>query len=223
MPNAPTPSSLLQYLPEIYGEDEFLGRYLAAFEKILLGRDDGVRTNFEGLEQIISGLAVYFTPQATRDFPREAPAEFLPWLSRWVALTMRADLEETRRRELISRAVWLYRLRGTKKGIEEAVGIYTRLGVTIEESSWAFRIGVTSTVGVDTYLGGGAPHFFRVLARLPAADPAQLKKQTQVVTDIINMEKPAHTHFVLEVETPALQIGVTSTVGVDTILGDPAR
>lgn len=115
-----------------------------------------MRAGFGGLEQIISGLDVYFTPQATRASPREAPTEFLPWLSRWVALTMRADLEETRRRELIARAVWLYRLRGTRKGIEEAVSIYTRLGVTIDESSTAFRVGVNSTVGVDTLLGGPA-------------------------------------------------------------------
>jgi phage tail-like protein len=223
MPDARTPSSLLEYLPEIYGEDEFLGRYLAAFEKILLGRDDGVRFDFRGLEQIVAGLDRYFTPQATPAVPYEAPKEFLPWLSGWVALTLRADLDELRQRDFISRAVSLYRLRGTKRGIAEAVQIYTRLGVTIDESSTAFQIADHSTVGVDTFLGGGAPHYFRVLTRLSTTDPAQLKKQTQVVTDIINMEKPAHTHFVLEVETPALRIGVHSTVGVDTLLGGPRR
>ena len=34
------PSGLLQYLPAIYREDPFLGQFLLAFEKILLGRDD---------------------------------------------------------------------------------------------------------------------------------------------------------------------------------------
>ena len=35
-----TPSELLQYLPAIYSEEPFLGQFLLAFEKILLGRDD---------------------------------------------------------------------------------------------------------------------------------------------------------------------------------------
>jgi hypothetical protein len=33
------------------------------------------------------------------------------------------------------------------------------------------------------------------------------------------MEKPAHTYYTLEVVVPAFQIGVQSTVGVDTLLG----
>ena len=36
------PSSLLQYLPAIYREEPFVGRFLLAFEKLLFGRDDGV-------------------------------------------------------------------------------------------------------------------------------------------------------------------------------------
>jgi hypothetical protein len=42
-----------------------------------------------------------------------------------------------------------------------------------------------------------------------------------VVTAILSMEKPSHTEFVLEVETPTLQIGDHSQVEVDTLLGEP--
>lgn len=213
------PSSLLEYLPSIYHEDEFLGQFLNAFEKVLLGREDGVDIGAPGLEETIGDIASLFTPKALPpDLPLETPADFLTWLSGWVALTLRADLDELRQRDFIARAVSLYRLRGTKKGLEEVISIYTRLGVTIWEPSDALQIGDHSTIGVDTVLGGGTPHFFRVLIRLATTDPSVIKSQVQVVTDIINMEKPAHTHFVLEYETPQLQIGDTSRIGVDTLL-----
>ena len=35
---------------------------------------------------------------------------------------------------------------------------------------------------------------------------------------IHSMEKPAHTYYALDVETPAFQIGIHSTVGIDTLL-----
>lgn len=213
------PSGLLEYLPSIYREDEFVGQFLSAFEKILLGRDDGVKADAPGLEQTIGNIASLFTPRASPpDAPDETPSDFLKWLSGWVALALRADLDELRQRDFIARAVSLYRLRGTKRGLEEVISIYTRLGVTIWEPSDALQIGDHSTVGVDTVLGGGTPHFFRILIRLATTDPAAIKSQVQVVTDIVNMEKPAHTHFVLEYETPQLQIGDTSRVGVDTLL-----
>src|SRR5205807_1330684 len=101
-----TPSGLLQYLPAIYSEDPFLGQFLLAFEKILLGREDSPSDlsssdssssgesddvapdpdlNPKGLEQIIDGLATLYDPWST-------PDEFLPWLSKWTALSLRADM-----------------------------------------------------------------------------------------------------------------------------------
>lgn len=217
------PSSLLQHLPGIFQEDEFLGQFLLAFESVLLApvSDVGIPPLpgdppgkvYRGLEQTVSGLASFFDPLKVED------EEFLPWLAGWVALTLRADLDVLRQRDFISRAVWLYRLRGTKQGLEEAVRIYTRLGPTIDEQLAGFQVGVTSTVGEDTRLSAGAPHFFRARILLPTTNPEELSRQSQVVRDILDMEKPAHTNYVLEVETPSLQIGVQSTVGVDTLVG----
>lgn len=219
MPDAATtykPGRLLAYLPGFYREDALLGQYLLAFELILLGRTEDLDFDPPGLEETIAGVARYFDPADT-------PGEFLPWLAGWVALTFRADLDEVRRRDFISKAVWLYRLRGTKKGLEESVRIYTRLGVTIDEQFAGLQVGVTSTVGLDTRLRGGAPYFFHVRTLLPIDDPQQLSKELskhrRVIRDIIDMEKPAHTHYTLEIVTPTLQLGVNSTVGIDTLLG----
>lgn len=207
---------LLEYLPAIYHEDPFLGQYLSAFEQILLGSADEKDGGERGLEQKIERIADYFDPL-------QSPFEFLEWLSGWVALSLRADLDEFHQRQFIKNAVRLYRLRGTKKGLEEIVSVYTRLGASITETAAPFQLELEkgSRVGVDTMLEGGAPFVFRVTINLSTTEPAVLKKQSEVVTVILRMEKPAHTQFVLEVESPTMQIEDHSLVEVDTLLGDP--
>ena len=208
-------AGLLEYLPEIYHEDAFLGQYLSAFEQILLGSADEAAEVELGLEQKIENVAAYFDPLLT-------PPEFLQWLSGWVALSLRADLDEFRQREFIRNAVRLYRLRGTKKGLEEVVSLYTRLGASIIETGAPFQLELEggSRLEVDTTLEGGAPFVFRVNINLSTPDPEVLKNQTEVVRAILTMEKPAHTQFLLEwPNVPTMQITKHSQVEVDTLLG----
>lgn len=227
-------SSYLRYLPAVYQQDavedapNFLGRFLLGFEQMFTGLGDeqapGIEEILDGIVDPVSGavrrrgVERYFDPGPDLPDAERAPAEFLDWLAGWVALTLRADLDELRQRDFIARAVSLYRLRGTRQGLEEYIRIYTRLGATIDELNIPFQLGVHSTIGVDTVLSGGAPHFFRVLIRLPTSDPAEIARHRQVVTTLIDTEKPAHTYYALEVETPAFQIGVHSTIGIDTLL-----
>lgn len=228
-------SSYLDNLPAIYQQDaqvgapNFLGRFLLAFEQVLTGLGDvaepGIEEVLDGIVDPVggglrlAGVHRYFDPGPDLPAHERAPSEFLEWLAGWVGLTLRADLDELRQRDFIARAVSLYRLRGTRRGLEEYVRIYTRLGVTIDELATPFQIGVHSTIGVDSLLDGGAPHFFRVLIRLPSPDPAEIARHREVVTSIIDVEKPAHTHYTLRWETPTLQVGVHSSVGIDTLLG----
>jgi len=228
-------SRYLDYLPAVFqqdaevGQPNFLGRFLLAFEQVLTGlgeiEEPGLEERLDGIVDPVSGalrlagVHRYFQPGPDLPDHERAPAEFLEWLAGWVALTLRADLDELRQRDFIARAVSLYRLRGTKQGLEEVVRIFTRLAPSIDELNTSFQIGVHSTIGVDTLLDGGGPHFFRVLMRLPTPDPEQRRQMQEVATAIIDMEKPAHTHYVLEVETPYMQIFDHSTIGVDTLLG----
>jgi len=229
MPDVPSEqaSSYLEYLPAILqegaalGQPNFLGRFLLGFEQVLTGLGDptepGVEEILDGVGSL-AGVERYFEPGASLPDTQRTPSTFLDWLAGWVALSLRADLDELRQRDFIARAVSLYRLRGTRTGLENLIRIYTRLGPTIIELSAPFQIGVTSRIGVDTLVGGGAPHFFTVRLLLPSSDPAELRKQEGVARAIIDMEKPAHTYYVLTVATPAMQINVHSTVGVDTLL-----
>jgi phage tail-like protein len=215
-------SSLLDGLPAVFQEDReagapnFLGRFLLGFEQVLLGLGDA---GDPGIEETIARIYRYFEPGAALADGERAPKEFLDWLAGWVALTLREDWDELRQRDLIAKAAQLYRLRGTKRGVEEFLRIYTRLGASIDELGTGFQIGVHSTVGVDTMLDGGAPFFFRVHVLLPSPDPEQIKAQRDMAHAIVDLQKPAHTYYTLSVETPIFQVDVHSTVGVDTLLG----
>ncbi|HEU0084508.1 MAG TPA: phage tail protein [Bradyrhizobium sp.] len=239
-PRAGQLSRLLGYLPAIFQERPAdadpaaplpLGRFLMAFESILLGlprNSDGEIAELRqqpGLEEIIGGagplldgIQRYFDPGPGVADSHRAPPEFLNWLAGWVALTVRDDWTDEHKRTFIARAVQLYRLRGTRAGVEKFVKAYTGgLPVEILEQADEFQIADHSQVGVDTVLGGGAPFFFRVI--LTSSDPLGFQKQSDIVTALIELQKPAHTSFSLEVETLQFQIGDHSQIGVDTLLG----
>jgi phage tail-like protein len=210
-------SNLLQYLPAIYREEPFLGRFLLAFEKILF---DGVQLKggrLPAIEQTIAGIATYFDPL-------QAPKEFLPWLASWTAFSLRFDLDERQQRDFIANIIPLYRRRGTKRNLEELLRKFTPGLPKVAEALGAeFQIGVHSTIGADTSIGGGAAYFFSVTVSLPPAAPEvqqrQVARAIAIATALVELEKPAHTFFDLKVEFPSMQIGVHSQVGVDTLLG----
>jgi phage tail-like protein len=246
-------SRLLSYLPAIFQEQPSntaspppIGRFLMAFESILLGLSKSQTTEWTdlqlqpGFEEIIGGavqqgtsnillegIQRYFdpgpdyplVPDKVPDFNR-APSEFLTWLAGWVSLTLREDWADDHKRKFIAKAVQLYRLRGTKAGVTEFVHTFTGgPQVEISEQGSEFQLGVHSRIGVDTILDSGTPFFFRV--KLTNSDPLGFQKQKEIVTALIELQKPAHTSFSLEVQTVQLQIGVTSRIGVDTLLGLP--
>ncbi len=207
-----TKSSYLQYLPAIYEETEFLSQFLKIFETILSGIDDEVKVEYSGIEQILDAVSDYFDPTYT-------PAEFLGWLANWVALELQEDWDEGVKRKLIRQIIPLYSKRGTKEGIKEFLKIYVGPGVSINEWLSPFQIGVSSTIGEDTILGGGPPHFFMVKVIIPEPNLQLKARKEKAVRTIIDLEKPAHTYYELEVIIPTMQIGVHSTIGVDTLLG----
>lgn len=186
--STPTPVSqssqrLLGYLPAIYRDDPFMGRYLWAFEQVLLG-----------LEQSIGNLAALFDPAQT-------PEEFLPWLSSWVAFTLRSDLAVAQQRTFLANIVSLYRRRGTLANLQKLLSIFTHGGVP--------------TVTEDPTQA----HSFQVTLSLPRDTPDVTQRQIAIAHALIDLEKPSHTTYVLNLQFPTMQIGVTSTIGVDTLLG----
>ncbi|MCP9835704.1 MULTISPECIES: phage tail protein [unclassified Cyanobium] len=190
--------SLLSQLPEVFrsSENEALRDFLKAFEKVLLGRPDigtGDRPglpfkdqdlkSLKGLEELLDELPKHFRPL-------DAPDEFLPWLGQWVALslvTQRAFGDnQDGMRQFIARVAEIYRLRGTRKGMELLLKTFTGKPVRIDDQ-------------ID-----GEPFFFKVGIRV---DVRSEQRDLMLARAVINLEKPAHTRYVLIPEVPTMRIG----------------
>ena len=210
----PAPN-LLDYLPAIYQDDPFLSQFLLAFEEILLGRTSDLNFPANGLEQTIAQLPKLFDPDQT-------PEAFLSWLASWVAFSGRADLQPIQQRAFIARVISLYRRRGTKENLQELLKIFVRGEPSIREPGGTeFQIGKTAHIGQDTFLAGGAPHFFEVEINLSGdLEPNLRSRQIEIARALIELEKPAHTYYKLFPQVlSTIQIGKQSTIGTNTVLG----
>lgn len=216
---------MFEYLPAIYQEGDspdspsFLREFLEAFELVLLGADKGAkRANqpMEGLGQKIERLHAIFDPE-------ETPDEFLPWLAGWAALTLNSHLSPERKRGLVAKIIPLYRIRGTKSYLEQLLDLCVDVDTSVsEEEIPPMQLGERSTLGWDTHLGGGPPHFFRVTLVASKLNAQDVQAQRQFAYEVIELAKPAHTTYDFDVIYPHMQLGTHSTVGLDTVLGPAA-
>lgn len=201
-------SSYQQYLPTILQEDIFLGKFLLPFEKILSGLDTSeinipeteLKTeNILGLEEIIDNLHTYFNPQETQK-------EFLPWLAGWVALSLRDDWQEDVKRGFIQEIVGLYRLRGTKAGLEKILRIYLKnAGFGSNNAEAASNVKIFDQF--DNF-----PNYFQVQLTLNDRDPDKYWRQAKIAKAIIDQEKPAQTYYSLKILVPTMQLTLPSQV-----------
>lgn len=199
------------YLPAHLQQDPLLNQFLLAFEQILTG--GLVPNSGPGLEETIDTLHTYFTPQAS---PGQAPEAFLPWLASWVALSLRADWSEATKRGFIRRVVPLYKLRGTKAGLEKLLELYVNGGTEPDPSQ------VSNDVEIFEF--EQPAHYFQVTIKLPNRD--NLERNRAIARAILDQEKPAHTFYVLQLLFDTMQIVNNPAtpdgglrLGVNTLLG----
>ncbi|QLE58029.1 phage tail protein I [Nostoc sp. TCL26-01] len=188
-------STYQQYLPAILQKDEFFGQFLLAFEQILSGLSEtpsqekiitANTQNITGLEEVINNVHLYFNPQAT-------PEEFLPWLARWVSLSLRDDWQVEVKKAFIQQIVRLYNLRGTKAGLIEILSIY------LQNSGFGEKVEVFDQF--DDF-----PHYFQVQLTLKDRDPDKYWRQAKIAKAIIDQEKPAQTFYALKILVPTMQL-----------------
>jgi len=98
-------SSWLDYLPVVYREGDFIGRFLKIFE-----------TLWEPMEWRQDHIDLYFDP-------RTAPSHFLLWLASWLDVTNDLVGDESANRLLLLEAIELYRWRGTAYGLSRILEI----------------------------------------------------------------------------------------------------
>lgn len=150
---------------------------------------------------------------------------FLSYLASWLALTLDQNWDLAKRRTWVKRIVPLYQRRGTRAALNAYIAMFVGNQARVDEPR-GFILGKiqnvkqTSTLGVDTF-AGFPPHYFRVVINYgfpediahAAGVPAEsfdievwksLRKTTRAVVDL---EKPAHTHYRLDARTPGIILG----------------
>jgi phage tail-like protein len=196
-------ATYLGYLPEIYQEDPnskvFLERYLSVFEAVLAN-----------LESHIDDVPQLFDAQETR-------SDFLPWLSTWLGAVKDENWPEDKWRIFLSRAVELYKIRGTKAELEEIIDIFSGAPPVAIIEPVLLKYNNQELEVVFNRLFGGK-YSFCVLLK-----PNQVKTETdrKVIKRIIDSEKPAHTQGGLAVIENRLRLDWHTYLEINTYLSEP--
>lgn len=179
--------SFSEYLPGIYRQSIYEGNY---FLRDLMWI---FRHFYDDINEVIDDI-----PQLFR--PYEAPEDFLPWLSTWVAFVLDENWPAEKKRYLLRRAVDYYKIRGTVRGLKLYLSYFVGVEPDIQENEWPFKgfqIGVHSTMDVDSIIFPPVNLSHCFVVEIPL-DPDEVDDQLIIkVHDIIRSEKPAHTMYYL--------------------------
>ncbi len=199
----------------------FLPRFLALFEHVFTGIED----RYDSFNRQLS--------------PGAAPREVIDWLATLVDLAFDPSWPLERRRALVAEAMSLFRARGTVRGLERYVEVYTGVRPRITES-FLSRPGRPAFLGrPGSILGCGLPllacapastpdgvlydaHAHRFTVHVYVDDSCDAEVMRKVVDRIVEVNKPAHTVHALRLVFPDAQVGVQTTVGLDFVVGAPA-
>ncbi len=182
-----SPCTYLDFLPDIYRESDFMGRFLSIFEQ-----------TFDPTVQTLDTLWAYLDPLT-------APKALLPFLAHWVAWDMDARWTLKQQRRLIRNAIELYRWRGTKYGLRLYLHLFTGLPlddqehyISIQENfQTGFVIG-QAVLSQNPVVGGGKPFHFSVTLR----SDAERSIDQDLVHKVIQEVKPAFCTYDLQILEP---------------------
>ncbi len=178
----------LEFLPELYGSDDFTSRFLMLFESF-----------WKPISQQIDQIENYFDPDLT-------PQDFIPWLSSWIGLSVDDHLPVRRMRNLLNRAMYFFQCRGTLQALRTTLEIYTEGEVQIQERrAKNFVLGAGSALGAAIALGhNNQPNSISVKIRLPQSELTCMQFSEEMyqlkMKEIIRGLVPAHTVFDLNCE-----------------------
>ncbi|MGE5381381.1 MAG: phage tail protein [Methylocystaceae bacterium] len=196
--------SLLSYLPAVYQEDktsrDFLERFLSLFDTFL-----------QGMEEQIDQVSKIFDPEA-------ASGPFLNWLASWLDLRVDENWSEQQIRCLLMAAPSLYKMRGTRQGMEEIIAIYTgERPFIVEHFQYKYLQEIQEIKDIMSQLYGQNPYGFTILVK---QDKVPTSAQLATLQKIIDEEKPAFTEANLVVLQPWMYMDMHSYLGINTYLSE---
>jgi phage tail-like protein len=215
--------SYLNQLPAIFQEDKnskaFLERFLSLFQTLV-----------EGVDNEILSFTKYIDSKV-------APEGFLPWLASWLALSYDEGWPTENVRTLIKEAPALYKMRGTRQGLERIILIYLgntyqNVGPVVslerrkENQAFSSPIEEKPIIIIESFqydcvkddenyakIFCANPYTFCVLIH-QSVDKSKINSIRRIVED----EKPAHTMGFVNQLQPWFYIGMHTYLGVNTCL-----
>ena len=159
-------------LPAVYADDEMAQRFTGGLDDLLAP-----------LLNVLDCMDSYFTPTL-------APEDFTEWLGGWVGAETDPDASLPMLRESVAAAAGLHRLRGTRRGLAEAVRLAFGVEPEITESGgadWSAR-------PLGAFPGDPEPHLLVVL-RVDQPDRIDLQR----LTELVRAARPAHIPCAVQV------------------------
>ncbi|MFF5365244.1 phage tail protein [Streptomyces sp. VNUA24] len=159
-------------LPAVFADDDLAQRFVG-------GLDDVIAP----ILSVLDCLDSYFTPSL-------APVDFTQWLAGWVGAETDGTEPEDRLRAAVAAAAYLHRVRGTRRGLSEAVRLVFGVVPEITESgaaSWDAR-------PLGPVPGEARPRL-HVTLRLP--DPTSADEHR--LDSLVAAARPAHMPYTVQV------------------------
>ncbi len=212
-------TSYLRYLPNVYARDpsskEFLEKFLSLFEDFFNAVDKKI-FNFHNLLD-----------------PKTTPIDFLPWFSAMLGVSYNDQWQELNFRNMLRKLPQLYKKRGTRDGLIDLLLTFLMPNLISEHEYKKknktpimlfenFQLKCLKGNDSDYYkehydLYGTDPNIFSVLIDEDLLDAQKL----DVVREIVENEKPAHTLANICPLTNWFYLGTHTYLGLNTVLGDP--
>ncbi|MFH8989476.1 phage tail protein [Streptomyces sp. NPDC017940] len=159
-------------LPAVYADDDLAQRFVAGLDEVLAP-----------ILNVLDCLDSYFDPALT-------PIDFAQWLGTWIGAETDDTEPERRLRAAVAAAAGLHRVRGTRRGLSEAVRLAFGTAPEITESgdaAWSAR-------PRGPVPGTPRPHL-HVALRLPEPTPAD----THRLDALVAAARPAHMPYTVSV------------------------
>ncbi|MBN2444853.1 MAG: PASTA domain-containing protein [Spirochaetales bacterium] len=193
----------IRNLPSLYQNNKTLKDFLWVFQHII--------NSFQNNLDIIH---TYFNPL-------ETTREFYKWLASWFSINVNYAISEDKMRGLIWNAVNLYQWRGTALGLTKYLEIITEIKPEIIENYvplTEYIIETNQLIEKPIVEKSNFSQCFTVKFPVPTDhfDLDTIKK----IYNIIQTEKPAHTHFYLIFSSPKKEKIVSQFIIGETIIGE---
>ncbi|MCH5675684.1 phage tail protein [Streptomyces gilvus] len=163
-------------LPAVFADDDLAQRFVA-------GLDETVAP----IHSVLDCLDTYFRPSL-------APLDFVQWLGSWVGAETDGGEPESLLRAAVAAAAYLHRIRGTRRGLSEAVRLAFGVEPEITESGGA----AWSARPLGPFPGTPRPRL-HVHLRLPAPTPADHHR----LDTLVATARPAHMPYTVQVTATA--------------------